>query len=156
LADLWAAAKGLLGRWEGPATGRPGRGHQVREYKLILGDHFILGSDVTDWEPTADEPAGLHHEGLGVMSFDRSSGQLMMRSFYSEGFVHEYRCGEPAGEGSKLIFEAAQVEGGPPGMRARETIDLVSADTLESTFELAMPGGEFESYTFERLTRQPA
>jgi hypothetical protein len=90
------------------------------------------------------------------MSFDRSSGQLMMRSFYSEGFVHEYRCGEPAGEGSKLIFEAAQVEGGPPGMRARETIDLVSADTLESTFELAMPGGEFESYTFERLTRQPA
>jgi hypothetical protein len=142
-----------LGRWEGPAEGRPGRGHQVREYKLILEDHFILGSDVTDWEPAVDEPEGLHHEGLGVLSLEGSSGQLVMRSFYSEGFVHEYRCGEQAADGSKFIFEAARVEGGPPGMRARETIDLVATDTIESTFELAMPGGDFESYTFERLTR---
>ena len=38
-------------------------------------------------------------------------------------------------------------------MRARETIVLDGPDTLESTFELAMPGGDFLSYTFERLTR---
>jgi hypothetical protein len=75
------------------------------------------------------------------LSFDRSSGQLAMRSFYSEGFVHVHRCGEPVGDG-RLVFEAAQVEGGPPGMRARDTIVLVVPDTLESTFELAMPGGD--------------
>jgi hypothetical protein len=45
------------------------------------------------------------------------------------------------------------VEGGRPGMRARETIVLAGPDTLELTFELAMPGGDFGSYTFERLTR---
>jgi hypothetical protein len=152
MADLWAAAQRLLGSWEGPATGRPGRGHQVREYKLVLKDHFILGSDVTEWEPTAEEPGGLHHEGLAILSFDRASGALVMRNFYSEGFIHEYRCNDLA-DGSKFVFEA-QVEGGPPGMRARETIVLVTPDTLESTFELAMLGGDFESYTFERLTRQ--
>jgi hypothetical protein len=26
-------------------------------------------------------------------------------------------------------------------------------DVIESTFELAMPGGDFESYTHERLTQ---
>jgi hypothetical protein len=152
MADLWLEARRLLGRWEGPATGRPGTGRQVREYKSILRDHFILSSDVTDWEPTADEPAGLHHEGLGVLSFDRSSGGLVLRSYYSEGFIHEYRCRVLA-DGPRFVFEARQVEGGPPGMRARETIVLDGPDTLGSTFELAMPGGDFESYTFERLTR---
>jgi hypothetical protein len=151
MADLWAAAQRLLGRWEGPATGRPGRGHQVREYQLMLKDHFILGNDVTEWEPTAEEPAGLRHEDLAIVSFDRASGALVMRNFFSEGFFHEYRCNELA-DGSRFVFNAP-VEGGPPGMRARETIVLVAPDILESTFELAMPGGDYESYTSERLTR---
>jgi hypothetical protein len=38
---------------------------------------------------------------------------------------------------------------------ARETIVFASADALESRFGLAMPGGDFESYTFDRLTRTP-
>jgi hypothetical protein len=38
-------------------------------------------------------------------------------------------------------------------MRARETIVLLGPNTLQSTFELAMPGGDYMSCTFERLTR---
>ena len=67
-----------------------------------------------------------------------------MGSFYSERFIHEYRCRELA-DGPRFVFEAPQVEGGPPGMRARETIVLAGPDTLESTFEMVMPGGDFES-----------
>ena len=52
-----------------------------------------------------------------------------------------------------MVFEATQVENGPPGMRARETLVLDAVDDLESTFELAMPGGSFEPYTHERLRR---
>jgi hypothetical protein len=153
MADLWAAAQRLLGRWEGPATGRPGTGHQVREYKPFLQGHFISGTDETRWDASADEPKGSLHEGFSILSFNRAGGQLIMRSFYSEGLVHEYRCNDLA-DGSRLVFEAAQVEGGPPGMRARETIVFTGPDTLESTFELAMPGGGFESYTHELLTRK--
>lgn len=154
MGDPWTAALRLLGRWEGPATGRPGIGRQVREYKLILRDRFILGTDETQWEPTPEEPAGLIHEDLSVLGLDRAAGQLVMRSFHGEGFVHEYRCVDIGADGSRLVFEAAQVENGPPGMRARETLVFGGPDDLESTFELALPGGSFEPYTHETLRRQ--
>ena len=41
-------------------------------------------------------------------------------------------------------------------MRARETIEFLAPDEIESTFELAMPGGDFESYTHERLKKTHA
>jgi hypothetical protein len=153
MVDPWAAAQRLMGRWEGPATGRPGTGHQVREYKEILGGRFILGTDMTRWEPTSDQRDGFVHEDLSVLGLDKSAGQLVMRSFHGEGFVHEYRCVESTPDGSRMVFEATQVENGPPGMRARETLVFDGPDDLESTFELAMPGGTFEPYTHERLRR---
>jgi hypothetical protein len=38
-------------------------------------------------------------------------------------------------------------------MQARETLVFDGPADLESTFELAMPGGNFEPYTHERLRR---
>lgn len=122
MVDPWTTAQRLLGRWEGPATGRPGVGRQVREYRLILRDQFILGTDETRWVPTPEEPDGPFHEDLCVLGLDRAAGQVVMRSFQGEGFVHEYRCAPIEGDGSRVVFEAAQVENGPPGMRARETL----------------------------------
>ena len=81
MSDPWANAQRLPGRWEGPATGRPGTGHQIREYKLILRGQFILGTDETRWEPSTEQPAGDLHEDLSVISFDRAAGQLVMWGF---------------------------------------------------------------------------
>ena len=81
MSDPWANAQRLLGRWEGPATGRPGTGHQTHEYKLILRGQFILGTDETRWEPSTEQPAGDLHEDLSVISFDRAAGQLVMWGF---------------------------------------------------------------------------
>jgi hypothetical protein len=156
MIDPWASVQRLLGRWEGPAAGRPGAGHQVREYKLILKGRFILGTDRTSWEPTAEQPSGDLHEGLSILSFDRAAGQLVMRSCYGEGFLHDYHCLEAAPDGSRFVFEASQVENSPPGTRARETIAFMGPDEIESSFELAMPGGDFEPYTHERLKRMDA
>jgi hypothetical protein len=50
-----------------------------------------------------------------------------------------------------MVFEATQVENGPPGMRARETLVFDGPDDLESTFELAMPGGAFENRLCQRM-----
>jgi hypothetical protein len=154
MADQWAIAQRLIGHWEGPATGRPGTGYQVREYQPVLRGRFILGTDVTRWDPSSEHPDGDVHEDLAVIDFEKAAASLVMRGFYSEGFVHEYRCVEAADDGSRLVFEA-DVKGGPEGMRARETMTFVAPDVLESRFELAMPGGDFESYTFERLARTP-
>jgi hypothetical protein len=68
-----------------------------------------------------------------------------MRSFQGEGSVHGYRCVEGAPDGSRMVFEAVRVENGPPGMRAREALLFGGPDELESTVDLAMPGGLFES-----------
>jgi hypothetical protein len=152
MVDQWAFAQRLLGTWEGPATGRPGTGRQIREYRSILKGRFILGTNETRWVPTPEEPQGLFHEDLAVLGIDGAAGQLVMRSFHGEGFVHEYRCVEVQPDGSAMILEATQVENGPPGMRARETIVFGGPDDLQSTFELAMPGGSFEPYTHQHLT----
>jgi hypothetical protein len=90
---------------------------------------------------------------MSVLSFDRGAGQLVMRGFYVEGYAHEYRCVRAAADGSKLVFEADQVENGPPGMRARETLTSIGPNELESAFQIAMPGEDFAPYTHERLTR---
>jgi hypothetical protein len=85
MVDQWEAAQRLLGRGEGPATGLPGQGHQVREYKLILRGRFILGTDQTRWEPIEAGSAGEFHEDMSVLSFDRGAGQLVMRGSTSRG-----------------------------------------------------------------------
>jgi hypothetical protein len=125
----------------------------VRQYKTILQGRFILGTDETRWEPVPEQPEGFIHEDLAILSLDRGTGQLVMRSFHGEGFVHEYRCVKAAPDGSRMVFEAARVENGPPGMRGRETLVFEGPDTLESSFELAMPGGVFEPCTHETLRR---
>lgn len=152
MSDPWTMAQRLIGVWEGPATGRPGSGVQRREYKSVLDGHFLLGTNQTRWEASPSAEAFVH-EDISVLSADRGTGELRLLGFYSEGLVHDYRCREAGADGSRLVFEAVQVEGGPPGMRARETIELVGDDGLRTTFELAMPGGGFEPYTHEELHR---
>ena len=115
MSDQWGAAQQLVGRWEGRASGRPGSGHQVREYTPILAGRFVLGTDETRWEPSPEEPDGNLHEDLSVLYLDRAADQLVMRSFYSEGLVHEYRCVEAAPDGARLVFEAAQGRGRASG-----------------------------------------
>jgi hypothetical protein len=153
MSDQWADVQRLLGRWHGTASGRPGTGTQVRDYRAILGGAFILGTNETTWQASAGQPASPPHEDMSVLSFDREAGQLVMRSFYNEGFAHDYRCVDAAPDGSRFVFEAARVQNGPPGMRARDTLLFAADGVLEATFELAMPGEVFQTFTLERLVR---
>jgi hypothetical protein len=153
MSDQWSHVQKLLGRWQGTATGRPGTGTQLREYRSILGGAFILETNKTTWQAAGSADATPPHEDMAVISFDRAAGQLVMRSFYIEGFEHDYRCVDAAADGSRFVFQAAVVENGPTGMRARDTLAFAPDGSLEATFELAMPGEGFETYTTERLTR---
>jgi hypothetical protein len=152
MSDQWAVAQRLIGRWEGTASGQPGTGRQVRTYEPVLRGRFLMGTDRTVWAPTEADPEGEIHEDLSLLGFDKAAGQLVMRSFFVEGFACEYRCVELSADGSRLVLEAAVVENGG-GMRARETMTFRGADELESVFELAQGDGPFETYTTERLRR---
>ena len=124
----------------------------MRQYELILRGRFLMGTNKTRWQPTERDPDGEVHEDVSVVSLDRATGQLVMRSFFAEGFACEYRCVESDGAAGRFVFVAEAVENGPPGMRARETF-LLEGDRLESRFDLASGEGEFKSYTVEVLVR---
>ena len=151
-SDAWRAIQRLAGRWEGTASGSPGSGSQVRQYEPILRGRFLMGTNRTRWKATATEPDGEVHEDLAVLSFDRAADQLVMRSFFVEGFACEYRCVEADPAAGRFVFVADRVENGPPGLRARETF-VLDGDTLESRFDLASGDGDFRSYTVEQLVR---
>jgi hypothetical protein len=153
MTDAWSAAQRALGQWEGTASGQPGEGRQTRHYELVLRGAFILGGSVTQWPPEAGQPEREPHEDLCLLSHDATSGQVTMRSYYVEGFVHEYRCAEVAPDGSRLVFEASQVENGPPGMRARETWMFGDEGRFQTMFELALPGADYATYTIAQLGR---
>jgi hypothetical protein len=76
-----------------------------------------------------------------------------MRSFFVEGFACDYRCVELSADRARLVFQADDVENGPDGLRARETLVFLSDDELESRFDLASNTKDFTPYTVERLKR---
>lgn len=150
--DVWTPLKGLVGTWEGEATGKPGRGTQVRRYEWILRGRFLMGTNKTTWDPKEKDSPSEVHEDITLFSYDRGAKRFVMRAFYVEGFACAYVC-ESLGPDGTLVFVAATVENGPPGMRARETLEL-RGDDLVSSFDLAMGGGPFAPYTQERLRRR--
>jgi hypothetical protein len=67
--------------------------------------------------------------------------------------VLEYACSDDA-VGRRIVCTTERVENGS-GMRARETIHLMSDHEFEETFELASPDGELELLFTNRWRRVP-
>jgi hypothetical protein len=141
----------LIGTWRGTAEGHPGRGTQERRYEGVLRGQFLMGTNRTAWLPSDAHPDGEIHEDLSVIGFDRAAGRFVMHVFYVERFVAEYICAPQTGPAA-WVFTADRVQNGPSGMRSRETL-VRRGETLESRFELAMPGKDFSLYTREMLAR---
>lgn len=152
--DALAPLEWLLGQWQGTASGEPGTGTQQRRYELVLRGEFIMGTNRTVWVPKPGENEPEVHEDLSFISYDKAAARFVLHVFYVERFVAEYLAG-PESDPNQWVFTAARVQNGPPGMQARETFTR-RGDTLESRFELAMPGKEFAPYTHETLVRRPA
>lgn len=77
----------------------------------------------------------------------------MLRQFHAEGFVNEYTLDAMSSDGKRLDFVTVRIENIPPGWRARESYQVISADEIVETFYLAAPGKDFERYSETRLKR---
>lgn len=49
-SDPWAALRAFEGKWEGPASGKPGKGFSSREYRFELSGHFLSQRDKAVYE----------------------------------------------------------------------------------------------------------
>lgn len=143
----------LVGRWEGPQEGQPGKGTARREYRRVLDGRFIQEENESTYPPQERNPKGEVHHHMGMFSFDRARGQIVFRQFHVEGFVNQYVFEPGASDATRLVFVTEAIENIPTGWRARETYVLHGRDELEEIFELAAPDAGFELYSRARLKR---
>lgn len=149
--DPWGPLRSLEGHWQGAISGKLGTGTGVRDYELILDEHFLTFRHDSVREPQEKSPEGDHHRELSIFSFDSERQKIVLRSFNVEGFVLQYLCNAA---GNKITCESERVESGP-GFRARMEIDIKSPYEFTGRFELAEPGKDLELYFTNRWTRAP-
>jgi hypothetical protein len=147
--DPFAPLRALEGRWEGPASGEPGKGVSTREYKFDLAGRFLVARNKAVYEPKSPGAKPEVHEDLGIFSYDRAAKKLVLRQFHGEGFVNEYTQ-----EGANpLEFVTVRIENIPAGWKAKEVYRVISPDEIEETFSLAQPGKDFAVYSRTVLKR---
>lgn len=145
--DVWEPIRFLVGKWEGRGSGQPGASKVQREYRFVLNDKFIHVQNRSVYEPQPRNINGEIHEDWGIISFDKSRKQFVLRQFHVEGFVNQYVNTTTSADGKTIVFVSEGIENIPNGWRARETYKIVSADEFIEVFELAEPGKEFELYS---------
>lgn len=151
--DSWAALRALEGRWEGPTTGKPGKGTTSREYRYELNGRFLFQRDKSVYQPADPAATPVVHEDFGVFSYDTNLKKVVWRQFHSEGLVNEYTLETIGADGKSLEFVTTKIENLPPGFRARKVYRMRTADEIEETFSVAPTGKDFEVYTVAHLKR---
>ena len=146
-SDVWEPLRFLIGKWEGTGKGQPGISKVQREYRLVLSDKFLHVQNRSVYDPQPRNPKGEVHEDWGMISFDKSRKQFVLRQFHVEGFVNQYVNTSTSADGKTIVFTSEGIENLPNWWRARETYKIVNADEFIEVFELAEPGKEFELYS---------
>ena len=149
----WQRIEALAGTWHGEGQGTPGTSKVERTYELILQGKFVLARNTSRFEPSGENEKGEVHEDLGVYSFDRARQAVVLREFYSEGFVNQYVLESINADATTLTFVTEAVENGPPGFVARVTLIIDGEASLRENFELKFPGKDFKSCVRNSLSR---
>jgi hypothetical protein len=90
-SDSLAPIRFLEGKWEGSATGEPGKGVSKREYKFDLNGRFFSARNKSVYEPKTSDAKPETHEDFGMYSYDRALKKIVLRQFHGEGFVTNTR-----------------------------------------------------------------
>ncbi len=152
-SDPWAVLRVFEGKWEGPVSGKPGKGFSTREYRFELGGHFLSQRDKTVYQAASPAAKPQIHEDLGFLSYDTNLKKFVWRQFHNEGFVNEYTLDSVSADGKSMEFVTTHIENLAPGWRAKKLYHILGADELEETFWLAAPGKDLEVYTQAHLKR---
>lgn len=153
-SDPWVNLRVFEGKWEGTATGEPGKGVTSREYRFELNGRFLSARNKSVYEPKTPAAKPEVHEDFAMFSYDRALKKIVLRQFHAEGFVNEYVLESVGSDGKVLEFVTVRIENIPPGWKARERYQIISRDEIIETFSLAAPGKEFEVYSEATLRRK--
>ena len=152
-SDPWVPLRFFEGKWEGKATGEPGKGVSTREYRFDLNNRFLSVRNKSVYEPKAPGQKPEVHEDYGLFSYDQAQKKIVLRQFHGEGFVNEYTLDASGNDGKSFEFVTVRIENIPPGWRAKESYRVISTDEVVETFSLAAPGKDFAVYSETHLKR---
>jgi len=93
----------LIGRWQGHSEGFGQRSEVEHTYRYILNNQFIQ-SKTKSTTYAEDGSIKEIHEDLGVYSYDVSREKIILRGFYSEGYVNVYVMEDRTGDGSLMVL----------------------------------------------------
>lgn len=140
----------LEGEWRGYGefTNRTTYIHKTWEFDVA---GIFLTERTIDMFPPAEPSTEFEvHQDLTVFYWDGTT--LKAKGFYVEGFVWNSLVSTTS-EGH-IVIETAEVENGPPGVKARYTIRPDGADAFTATFELAFGDKDYglmETLTMRRV-----
>ena len=153
-ADTWEPLRYLVGIWEGTGKGQPGVSKIQREYRFVLNDKYIQVQNKSTYDAQPKNPKGEVHQDWGMMSFDKSRKNFVLRQFHVEGFVNQYVMTSSRVDGKTIVFTSESIENIPAGFRARETYKILGPDEFMEVFEIAEPGKDFELYSEGHFKRK--
>jgi hypothetical protein len=152
--DVWKPFQFFVGQWEGTGEGKPGVSRGKQEFAFVLGGQYLQVRNESRFDPQEKNPKGEVHEDWGFFSYDRLRKAYVFRQFHVEGFVNQYVCSGPAGDGKTFVFLSEAIENLPPGFRARLTYRILDDNSFEQTFDLALAGQDMECYSKGVMTRK--
>ena len=153
-SNPWEPLRALVGIWEGTGNGQPGVSKIQREYRFVLNDKYIQVENKSTYDPQPKNPKGEVHQDWGMISFDKSRKNFVLRQFHVEGFVNQYVMTSSSADGKTIVFTSESIENIPAGYRARETYKIPGRDEFREVFEIAAPGKDFEVYSEGHFKRK--
>lgn len=144
--DPWQPFRVLTGSWEGESSGKAGIGSGHRSYEFILNGRFLRGATTMTFEPRESRPEGEVHSDLAIFSFDENRRKIVIREFYTEGYVNTFVLDSLSADGKTIRFVTEASENAPPGLTARLLFRIEDIDRFTEQFELGFPGREFSCF----------
>lgn len=124
----------IIGEWSGTGSGFGNEKSKIESsFQLVMNNKYIEVKNDSRFEPTEQKPEGEHHIDHGFISYDQSRDAIIFRQFHIEGFVTRYT----------LVFETDLIENFVPGGKARWTIKKISANEIETTFDISFPNSGY-------------
>lgn len=131
----------LIGNWKGYGAGFEQKSEVTQSFQYILQNQFIQ-SETKSIARAEDGTIIEVHEDLEIFSYDSKREKVILRGFYSEGYVNVYVMELIAEAENQLVFTSEKTENAGR-MMVRQRFAIISENEYELTLDLAKAGQEF-------------
>ena len=139
----------LEGEWRGYSVMGDESNVNHKAFRLEQAGRYLVERTLSMCPPP--EPSTDYETHQDMTVFYAVGGELRAKGFFVEGVVQSSTV---TVEGPKVTVESLEVEGGPPGMRARLVYERDGEDRFTGTFDVDWSGEGwqcYQTYAFERL-----